>query len=487
MIPEMVRGELSALRSDRNAFGLVSGVALVLAVLTMLSASAVFDMFFILAYAVMPIFTTGVAAVLISGDRARGYASVLHTAPITPAAYYAAKLIVAVVWSLLAVVLSLPFVALLGLYVGASFLDILLPWLAVALVMALFAAGLGTMVSVAVGKRGLMASAFAGIGAALGVSLVPIMLTFAGADARRGASPVAHLSPVYTVMQAVSGPAPDLGAWPLQRALLVVLLMASVFGAAGLVMYLRYQNPEGWDTNPRAALPVLAVAALLIVVPVLTVDFGDVENTLGSASSRGSELGLAVYDAGAGQDASDAPQGPSTRFAARTLPLNQQVPMTLGVQVQSSRAGNLTHVALHFRQSYGAARLLVSPSDVDLDDWEAEPCAPSSERPQGIPGCLRYAPRTVLVTVTADRPRALQQVSVALEVRLTSDQGDGWGSLQMSVDAGSGFGWWSPLFVWAAVTLLFSFPQDLRRKTLGRKVALTPVRGPQRPTAPRPR
>jgi hypothetical protein len=484
MILALARGNASALWTDRNTFGLLAVAGLVLAVATTLAAFSDLAVFRVVAFLLVPIFATSAAAVQVSGERASGYAAVLHTSPVTPAGYYAAKLLVALLWAFLAMALGLPFAVLLALHAGAGFLATLLPWIAAGFLLSAYSACLGLLISVLLGRRGLLPSAFGGIGAALALAMVPFFLGLLPDATREAAAPLARLSPLVDVLDPRMGLGlRDLGSWEGAVGYVTVASYAILFAGLGYAFYARLQNPEGWDApRPRVRAAVL-LGALLVLAPVLATG----PDPLLQAHPSGStpppfETGRFTVDPEVRLlDAQGQPLHGAVLRPGEALPLELQV----GGQATSN--ATLTDVRVRVFALSGA-NLRIDPTSFALDPWTPTPCGggpirsagePSSTGPPGgNPGCWELPPRTVAFTVTLLSLRNFRGDGfgglVGVEVR--SDQG----SLTMfpaaDVRAASVDYWWGNAFlVWGLALAPFAVAQVARERRLGRKVELRRV------------
>jgi ABC-type transport system involved in multi-copper enzyme maturation permease subunit len=499
VIPALVRGNLSALRCDRGALGLVAVGSLVLAVAATMGAFGSFHLFFFVSFVLVPIFGTAIGAVGISGERSSGYAAVLHTAPVTPGAYFAAKWLTAYLWACLALLLTLPYGLLFALYLGPEFLARFLPWIPVGLLLAAFGTSLGVLLSVLVGRRGVVPSAFAGIGVALAVSLVPLLLLALPTDLKEAAAPLLRLSPLTNLLE----PRGNLVARTLAteegwKGYGTIAGHAVLYAGLAYALYTRLQNAEGWDAPRRHVAGALLVGVALVVVPVFAIG--------------GDPLGLETPDAG--PSPGDVRSGPSFHVGAWFLPADpgasleegpqpvalvahQAIPVRLVVRPEGSfgaeapqagpgaASGALTGVVITFlAQPEGVVEM--SPAEVRVGTWPTEPCP-------GVPkerGCTRLAPMTFDLTATLRSRDNFQPGLIGGNVllRIATDQGDltTYPQQQFTLDP-VGYPWWGAFAAWAAVVggflaLHLERQRHLRRKApaavLRRAPAATPTQAP---------
>lgn len=498
---DLVRGNLSALRCDKAALGLVGVGAMVLAVAATMGAFGAFAMFFFIGFVLVPIFGTAIGAVMISGERASGYAAVLHTAPITPAAYYGAKWLTAFLWTSLALLLTVPYGLLFALFLGPLFLAEFLPWIPVGLLLAAFSAGLGVLLSVLVGRRGLLPSAFSGIGIALAVALVPMLVGVLPEGMRDAAGWMTRLSPMVNVLDFQQGlAARSLDTEEGWKGYALVATYTALFAVLGYVLYHRFQNAEGWDARGRHVAAALAVGFVVVLAPAAIVGGNPLgpPEPVSRGDPSGPELLLTSFLLQPGQALPDFELGGIAEVGPVTLRPGEPVRMDVafwGNQVPSEGPGPrpgvsgeprptpppLTNIVVRF-QGNNNFRVAVDPPEYRMAAWAAEPC-PSitvgeGNRSRTITGaerdCFAYPAHVVPVTLTVTAVPSFQRGHAGnlLQVRLDSDQGRtiSWTQGDVLVDNPE-FPWWATFVVWAGIFLGFAAPQAWRRAGLGRKPA----------------
>lgn len=490
MIPALVRGDLSSLWTDKGALGLLGLVSLVLALAAIMGLAVDLGLFRFIAFVLVPVFCTAVGAVQVSGERSSGYAAVLHTAPITPRAYYASKLLVSYAWGLLALAIAVPYAFLLAMFAGAGSLEALLPWVAVAALLCAFSACLGLLVSVLVGKRGLLPSAFAGIGLAIGLTLAPLFLMFFPEAMRRSASALARLSPVIDVIDPASQGGIGVRHLDTAEGLLgygVLVALAVVFAVLGYVIYTRLQNPEGWDAPSGRVAAVLAVGALLVLAPPLLAG-GDPFNVdpraHESRETRPFELG---FDARL-VDPGEPVGGMTGRFseadgqARRVLRVGEPARFDLVLRgFAPTGLEELTDARVVLAAASGL-QMRIEPPSHDIGTWSGAACRSEFAREAGGT-CLEFPEVRIPVTVTVTGVRTLRDEPLGglFSVELRSDQGrtTTYPAFQGRLDVDEP-PWWAPLVVYVMLLSGFAAPHALRARRLVRHPALVPVR-PVRP------
>lgn len=467
----LVRSEFSGLVADRGALGLVAVVGLVLGIAAVLGGATGFANFFFIAFVLLPLFSTAVGAIQVSGERASGYSAVLHTAPLTPRSYYAAKVAVSFAWALLAIGMGWAYALFFAALAGWGVVAMALAWLPVALLLSAYSACLGMLLSVLVGKRGLLPSAFAGIGLALALALVPLFLQFLPEAMRESARGLARLSPLLNLLGSGTSPA-DLATAAGQQGFAAVAYFAAVFAGVGALAYVRYQNPEGWDASPRRALPLLALGALLVVAPAAVL--GEPPQEQG----RALPVGLSASVAGLSAEEPVVLDVGRPRTFTLVLAVGEvrgeERPFIAQQAGGPSQAEppTLTHVRVRFP---ARPPLRAEPHEAALPDWGPAPCpAPAPSE------CVQYEERRVEVTLTLDAlPALLGRAREGFFVALDSDQGTAMAFPGAQFEARPPpYGWWWPLLVWVGLVGAFAAPQALRARRLGRRVQLQVVRRP---------
>jgi hypothetical protein len=350
-----------------------------------------------------------------------------------------------------------------------------LPYLGTGALLAVFAATPGLAISSAVGKRGMLGSAFAGLAAAFGFTFTPLFLSFLPRTFQDLGERLARLSPVVA-MYVGGPPAPrDLGSAAGLQGVLFVAFFAAVFGVAGYVAYTRLQNPDGWDA-PRSRILALGVGTLVVMaLPLAFTEPPDDPLPRRGFEGRGSErIGgaeVAILPLGA-----ESPQ-PDQEFQ---LALGQSVRATVFVRLGfAGQEPDLTlrDVRLRFTSFQdGGARVRVEPAELALGDIGLEPCP-------GVPDprCRQYPPRSAEVTLTLERTPVLLGTPVALQVDVTTDQGNLTTFIGNLRSAPSGYQPWQSFVVGGLVMAAVALPHVARARTLGRKTPAAPVALPSNP------
>jgi ABC-type transport system involved in multi-copper enzyme maturation permease subunit len=448
----LVGGELRSLQRERSTVVLAAAMLFVLTLISILASHGDLRIYLFFAYVLVPLFTTATAAVLMSTDRQTGYAAVLHTAPVTPAAYFAAKFVAALAFGLLAVALTTPLLLLLALHAGTGMLGAVAPYLAAGALLAVFGAALGLLISCAVGRRGLLPSAFAGLAAAFGLALAPVFLMFLPPSLAEWGARLARLSPIIAIYEGGPPHPRDWATAAGQQGFLLIAYFAVVLAAIGFVVYTRLQNPDGWDTPRRNAIAAGIVALALMAAPLAVLDpppaqparpgFGaPFENPMG-----GLDIGFEALDGTA----------PLLRIGEPTL---------LRVRVgpgASPESGPLTSAQLRLESAQEAA-LSFEPAEIALGTLTAVPCGA-----QPTPDCGRFAAREAEVTVTLVQSYALHAEGIGIAAVLTTDQGTMAAFTHLQT-AATGYAEWQSFAVAAATLALVAAPHFVRGATLGRR------------------
>ncbi|HWG91880.1 MAG TPA: ABC transporter permease, partial [Candidatus Thermoplasmatota archaeon] len=283
-------GELHPLVTNKASFALFASVTGLLGLISMAFLYEAVELYFICAYILLPSFTTVFAATTYTRDRASGFASVVQTVPVTRAEYFVAKFLSSMTLGALFLVLTTPFTVLAGYFLGASHL-----WtsyghvLLAALPLMAASTCLGLFISVALGRRGLLASAMTGFAVTILFAGISLMLremkpAFGNELAMqreaesnflfallREITNLSHLSPFVNALDFYFAyPSGDALAW---KALFTMLWFALVFGAGAWALFAYLQNVEGWDAPRLWTLGVVAGVLVVGASPVFAIEY----------------------------------------------------------------------------------------------------------------------------------------------------------------------------------------------------------------------
>jgi ABC-type transport system involved in multi-copper enzyme maturation permease subunit len=259
------------LGSPHSAISFVGSILFVGILFWLLSGFAI-DAFLNVAFLMMPMLILAPATAAIASDRETGYAGILFTYPVTSTRYYAAKFLALLLLLGVYLLLLIPFLALILLYAGMGWLGDIAKFAGWAILETSFVAALGLFLSASFGRRATVASAYIGFGLALlfviGPWYIPYYLQSLPSETASWLLRFLHFSPVMAALDE-RGTATFVAENPLP-AFVATLSVVLILVAFGLLVYRRFQSPEGWEVGRAKAVPIIALAVLLLlVVPAL--------------------------------------------------------------------------------------------------------------------------------------------------------------------------------------------------------------------------
>ena len=255
------------LGSPHSAISFVGSILFVGILFWLLSGFAI-DAFLSVAFLMMPMLILAPATAAIASDRETGYAGILFTYPVTATCYYAAKFLALLLLLGVYLLLLVPFLLLILLYAGMGWLGDLGRFAGWAVVETSFVAALGLFLSASFGRRATVASSYIGFGLALlfviGPWYIPYYLQSLPSETASWLLRFLHFSPVMAALDE-RGTGTFVAENPLP-AFLATASVVLILVALGLLVYRRFQSPEGWEVRRTKAAPVIALGVLLLLV-----------------------------------------------------------------------------------------------------------------------------------------------------------------------------------------------------------------------------